>query len=69
MARLGLGSLQKVLPGERFFIHSMNIGMGWTLTITKVEADHSSGTLEPSQENPTPAFPVQGAYAALIPKK
>jgi hypothetical protein len=68
-ATLGLGSLHKIVPGDRFLIHSGIIGMTWTLTITKVEANHSTGTLEPARVNPTPAFPRQGWNAALIPKK
>jgi hypothetical protein len=68
-AMLGMGSLDQVLPGDRFLIHSGNIGMTWTLTITNVETDRSTGTLAPSQQNPLPAFPRQGSYAALIPKK
>jgi len=68
-AELGLGSRYKIMPGDRFLIQSGTIGMTWTLTITKVEADRSFGNLEPSQVNPTRAFPLRGAKAALIPKK
>ena len=68
-ATLGLGSLDKVVRGDRFLIHSGTIGMTWTLTLTNVEADHCTGTLEPSRVNPTPAFPRQGWNAALLPKK
>ena len=68
-ATLGLGSRHKIMPGDRFRIQSGTIGMTWTLTITKVEADRSFGNLEPSQVNPMPAFPLRGANAALIPKK
>ena len=68
-ATLGLGSRHKIMPGDRFRIQSGTIGRTWTLTITKVEADHSIGTLEPARVNPTPAFPLRGANAALIPKK
>jgi hypothetical protein len=66
-ARLGLGSVQKIVPGDRFLIHSGIIGMTWTLTITNVEADVSSGTLVPVQENPAPRFPQWGQNAALLP--
>ncbi len=68
-AMLGLGSRHKIMPGDRFLIQSGTIGRTWTLTITKVEADRSFGSLEPSRVNPTPAFPLRGANAALIPKK
>ena len=68
-AMLSLGSRQRIMPGDRFLIHSGNIGMTWTLTITRVEADRSFGSLEPVRENPTPAFPGPGANAALIQKK
>jgi hypothetical protein len=68
-AALGLGSLHKVVPGDRFLIHTGMIGITWTLTITKVEAGHSTGGLEPSRVNPAPAFPRWGAFAALIPQK
>jgi hypothetical protein len=68
-AMLGLGARQKVMPGDQFLIGTRNMGMTWTLTITKVEFDHSFGTLEPSQKNPTPAFPMPGWNATLIPKK
>jgi hypothetical protein len=67
-AMLGLGSLDKVAPGDRFRIQSGNIGMTWTLTITNVAADYSTGTLEPSQVDPAPAFPSRGSYGALIPR-
>ena len=66
---LGLGSLDRIVQGDRFLIQSGYIGMTWALTITNVEADHSTGTLDPSQRAPAPAFPSRGAYAALIPKK
>ena len=59
-ATLGLGSLHKIVPGDRFLIHSGIIGMTWTLTITQVEADHSIGTLEASRVNPAPSFPQRG---------
>jgi hypothetical protein len=68
-ALLGLGALDKIVPGDRFLIHTGNIGMTWTLTIGKVESDRSTGTLEPSQTNPVPAFPRPGACAALVPRK
>lgn len=68
-AILGLGSRHKIIPRDQFLIRSGYIGMTWTLTITKVEADRSFGTLAPSQMNPTPAFPLPGANAALISKK
>jgi hypothetical protein len=68
-AMLSLGSRQRIMPGDRFLIQSGNIGLTWTLTITRVEADRSFGSLEPVRENPTPAFPGPGANAALIQKK
>ena len=68
-ARLGLGSLDKIVPGDRFCIQSGIIGKTWTLTIKSVDANDSTGTLEPSQVNPAPAFPLRGAYAAIIPTK
>jgi hypothetical protein len=68
-AMLGLGSLQKIVPGDRFLIHTGYIGWTWKLRITKVEADHSFGTLEPSILNSTNVFPARGSNAALIRKK
>jgi hypothetical protein len=68
-AMLGLGSLHKIAMGDRFLIHTGTIGMTWTLTLTKVEADRSMGTLEPARTDPTPVFPRQGWNATLIPKK
>ena len=67
-ATLGLGSLEKVEPGDRFLIQSGRIGWTWTLTLTKVEASQSTGTLEPSRVSPTPMFPSRGTYGALIQK-
>jgi hypothetical protein len=66
-AGLGLGSLHQIAVADRFLVRSGNIGMTWTLTITKVEPDRSLGALEPSQPSPTPAFPSRGAFATLIP--
>jgi hypothetical protein len=67
-ATLGLGSLDQIVPGDRFLIQSGGIGWTWTLTIIKVETGQSTGTLEPSRVNPTPTFPSRGTYAALIQK-
>ena len=67
-ATLGLGSLDKVVQGDRFLIQSGTIGRTWTLIITNVETSESSGRLEPSRVNPTPTFPSRGTYAALIQK-
>lgn len=64
-ASLNLGSMHGALAGDRFLIQSENIGMTWTLTLTKIEPDHSLGTLEPSRANPMPPFPSHGAPAAL----
>src|SRR5262249_50766739 len=63
-ATLGLGSLHKILVGDRFLIQSGTIGRTWTLSITNVQTDHSIGTLTPSQTNPPPVFPLRGSYAA-----
>jgi hypothetical protein len=68
-ATLGLGSLDKVITGDRFLIQTMNIGMDWTLTITNVEPRYSTGTLVPSQVNPTPAFPQSGNFGTLVLKR
>jgi hypothetical protein len=67
-ATVGLGSLDKVVQGDRFLIQSGTIGRTWTLIITNVETSESSGRLEPSRVNPTPTFPSRGTYAALIQK-
>jgi hypothetical protein len=68
-AELGLGALDKIVPGDRFLIQSGNIGLTWTLTLTNVQANLSIGSLEPVRENPAPAFPARGTYGALIPKQ
>jgi len=68
-ATLGMGFLQKVAVGDKFTIRTGNIGMTWTLTITKVESHYSFGNLLPSQTSPLPMFPARGFYASLIPAK
>ncbi len=68
-ATLGMGALQKVSVGDQFTVRTGTIGMTWTLTVTKVDVEYSTGTLEPSQTAPLPMFPVRGTYASLIPKK
>jgi hypothetical protein len=68
-AELNLGSQHKVTVGDRFLIQTGTIGWTWTLTISKVEDDTSTGSLAPSQENPPLPFPRWGSFAALISKK
>ena len=65
---MGTGERAKDNQADRFLIQSGTIGRTWTLTITKVEADRSTGTLEPSRVNPTPKFPLRGTNAAFIPE-
>jgi hypothetical protein len=65
-ARLSLGSLQKIAPGDQF--GHLSKGGHWELTITEVEPSYSVGTLElksPSQLSP----PVRGAEVTLLQKK
>jgi hypothetical protein len=64
-----MGTLEQVARGDQFLIHTGILGQTWTLTITDVQTDHSTGTLEPSQKEPMPVFPRTGFHAALILKK
>jgi hypothetical protein len=54
-AVLGLGSLHKVEPGDRFDIGSPK-GMHWRLTVTEVRPHHSLGTLELLTRSTYPPF-------------
>jgi hypothetical protein len=77
MATLRLGLLDKVAQGDQFRIDSMYKGPIWTLTITEVRMEYSSGNLVESPTGdlvethtiPNGNFPSRGDYAALIPKQ
>jgi hypothetical protein len=65
-ALVNLGFLQKIEPGDQFEHNSK--GDYWKLTITKVEASHSTGSLEfKSPARLTP--PIRGSEVTLIQKK
>jgi hypothetical protein len=68
-ARLCLGSMHNIMIGDRFRIRSDLIQMHWTLTITQVWANYSSGTIEASKVDPERVFPPWHAAATLIPSK
>lgn len=68
-AGLNLGTHQKIAKGDRFLIRSGTIGRTWTLTLTNVTPQRSSGWLKYSRESATPFFPKPGRKATLIRKK
>ena len=73
-ARLGLGSLHQVEPGDEFQIRTGMMDF-WKLTITQVEPETSTGRLEhlprvgPNPTNPNPRFPERYQNATLILRK
>ena len=73
-ARLGLGSLHKIEPGDEFQIRTGMLDF-WKLTVTQVEPKFSTGRLErlprigPNPTNPNPRFPERYMNATFIPKK
>lgn len=76
-ATLRLGLLDKVAEGDQFRIDSMYKGPIWTLTITEVRMEYSSGNLVESPTGnlvqsdviPNGNFLSRGDYAALISKQ
>jgi len=66
-ALLNLGSLQKIEPGDQFEHNSK--GDYWKLTITRVEPNHSVGSLELLKPPARLTPPVRGSEITLIQKK